>query len=207
MPACTTYTSMCTPCKRHYTQARMCGIPPSTLSYKPNTYPIVFKTFYEFPSATNTDTYDEAEEHGRYILGTIKTRLRERFRQDVSVFANFQMRYLHLGRADKDSILVSVSLLIDFPCQEPGDSAKTTMAFLGDKSMTMSMMWPTREVGTGLDEWPCRVELDGRMRDLFSGLGLGVGVLGWNGYISSAQGDLCRARLGWFLEREGGGFF
>ncbi|KAL4964136.1 uncharacterized protein BDV14DRAFT_201151 [Aspergillus stella-maris] len=195
MPACTTYTSMCTPCKRHYTQDRMCGIPPSTLSYSPNTYPIVFKTFYEFPSATGTgtDTYAEAEEHGRYLLRRIKARLRERFRRDISVIANFEMRHLQSARKDSDSILVSVSLLIEFPCHEPGDSAKTTMAFLQDKSMIMSMMRSARQV-------------DARMRELFSGLGLGIDVLDWDAYSSSAQGDLCRARLGCFLEREEGGF-
>ncbi|KAL4797059.1 hypothetical protein BDV19DRAFT_387592 [Aspergillus venezuelensis] len=197
------------PCKRHYTQARMCGIPPSTLSYNPNTYPIVFKTFYEFPSSTgtgaDTNTYAEAEEHGRYLVRTTKARLRERFRRDVSVFANFEMRHLQSARKDDDSILVSVSLLIDFRCLEPGDSAKITMAFLNRKTIMRLM----REVKTGVDNWSCPVEIDGRMRDLSSGIGVGVGVgvLDWEAYISSSQGDLCRARLGWFLEREGGGFF
>ncbi|KAL4917266.1 hypothetical protein BDW62DRAFT_201891 [Aspergillus aurantiobrunneus] len=179
---CATYASMCDHCKFQYLKIREQGEPAPSLEYHPDTYPIVFKCMFEFP----TDAFELAERHARTCLLTVKHRLHKRYKKPVAAFIDYQI----LQEVEAGGLLVTVSLLIDFPCRGLADG------------QFKSWLGAVTTLSRGLEDWSSRIEVEeGLKEDLLKGLG--VHFDHWDAYITSTQDHLCMARLCWFLKRAG----
>ncbi|KAL4778342.1 hypothetical protein BJX76DRAFT_352696 [Aspergillus varians] len=178
---CTTFMAMCENCQFQYKALANHGEDAESLEYNPETYPLVFKSNFEFPAGT----FELAQDHAKSLLHTVKYRLHSRFGKPVSAFCDYEM----LQETDEHCrILVQASLLVDFPCQ-----------VLAGREFRSTLRGVTA-FSQGFDAWNFRIEVDDElMKFLFEGLGLGV--VDWDAYITSTQDDLCRARLCWFLKR------
>ncbi|KAL5344024.1 hypothetical protein BJX70DRAFT_393443 [Aspergillus crustosus] len=186
---CTTYRSMCSQCKIHYTILAEDSIPESDLVYKPRSYPLVFEHHITIEGPfTATDKSPDTS----ILLDALSERLDDRFAAPCTLYGHFRTK-IEEGKA----MHLFMSVLIDFPRKVV--PYQEFMEWLFD-GLAMA-------VGSRNGDGKRRVRSDGSRERWVRGKGWErlprevTPLAEWEVFTPDDEEHLCEARLNWFMMR------